>query len=374
MNIHAVLSVGLLAGTIIGAGVFSLPYLFWGTGFVPGIFYLLFFVFIYIIFYFMYSALLLQEKEQHDFFKLSEKYFSPHISKISSLIIIVELLLALVAYLVLTGMFFEFGFGIQGLIPTILFWVFGSLFLFFKLKWLGIAELLGTISIIGIVIFIFFVSGDTFNMGDVPLFSQTFNLDVFLLPFGPLLFSFSGRPAISKVVEEHRKANEKKTPFSIKKTLVLGTIIPALVYIIFVLGVLKIGGPITPDALSGLISLTSIEKALLGILGLITLWTSYVMIAINVKDIIVFDARRSRLLGFIIPLFFPICAYFLGLKDFLFVIGLAGGVFIACEGIFVTCMWQKAFPKHPLHTAGGFLYVVFGIAIVYEVAHFILGF
>ena len=39
----------ILVGTIVGAGIFGLPYVFAQVGFIPGIFYLLFFVVVFLI-------------------------------------------------------------------------------------------------------------------------------------------------------------------------------------------------------------------------------------------------------------------------------------------------------------------------------------
>ena len=373
MNKSAILSVGLLAGTIIGAGIFSLPYIFSRVGIIPATLYLVVFSGIYTVFYFMYSELLLQENKPHDFFTLAKKHLSKITSQFAPFFIIGELLFTLVVYLILAETFLDFGFGIKGIIPVLLFWACSSVFMFVRLNWLGIIEVLSTLSIIAVVIFIFFMGGTTISNSNFSLFPQAFDWKLFLLPFGPLLFSFSGRPAVSKVVEEYRRAKTDGSPFSIKKSLMWGTIIPAVIYLFFVLSVFRLGGTVSSDALSGLTFLSPILSALLGTLGLIALWDSYFIIGINIKDILTLDARWSRWIGICISLFSPLILYVLGFKDFLLVLGLVGGIFIACEGIFVTCMWQNAFPLHRFKKIANALYVVFFVAIIYEVLNIIFG-
>ncbi|MEW6617442.1 MAG: aromatic amino acid transport family protein [Patescibacteria group bacterium] len=373
MNKSAVLSVGLLAGTIIGAGIFSLPYLFYRVGIIPGILYLILFSVVYIAFYFMYSELLLKENEPHDFFALARKHLSKKTSHLASFFVIGELLFALVVYLILAETFLDFGFGIKGTIPVLLFWACSSIFMFIRLNWLGVIEVLSTLSIIVVVIFIFFIGGLTTNNSNFSLFPSNVDWKLLLLPFGPLLFSFSGRPAVSKVVEEYRKSKEEGNPFSIKKSLVWGTIVPAVIYLFFVLSVFRLGGAISPDTFSGLTFLSPLISALLGILGLIALWDSYFVIGINIKDILTLDARWPKWIGAGTSLFLPLVLYAFGFKDFLLVLGLVGGIFIAFEGIFVTRMWQRAFPLHKFRKIAGTLYIVFFIAIIYEVLNIVFG-
>lgn len=373
MNKSAVLSVGLLAGTIIGAGIFSLPYLFSRVGIILGITYLFVFSGVYIAFYFMYSSLLLKEEKPHDFFKLAEKNLSAPYSKIASFFAICELLFVLVVYLILAEKFLDFSLGINGIFSVCLFWALCSIFMFVRLRWLEIIEVLSTFSIIALIIFIFFLGGTTTNIPNLSFFPETFDWRLLLLPFGPLLFSFSGRSAISKMVEEYRKTKGSKNEFSIKTSFIWGTLIPAAIYFFFVLGVFRLGGNISPDTLSGLTFLPPIICGLLGLLGLIALWDSYFVIGINIKDILVLDARWPRWVGFGVPLFLPLVLYFFGLKDLILVLGLAGGIFTACAGIFVTRMWQNAFPLNKFTKASHVLYIVFSIAIVYEILNIIFG-
>jgi len=374
MNKSAVLSVGLLAGTIIGAGIFSLPYLFSRIGFVLGVLYLLAFSGIYIAFYFMYSSLLFKEEKPHDFFRLAEKNLSAPYSKIASFFAIGELLFVLVVYLILAEKFLNFGFGISGSLSVVLFWALSSVFMFVRLRWLEVIEVLSTFSIVALIIFIFFLGGTTMDVPNFSFFPKTLDWTLLLLPFGLLLFSFSGRSAISKIVEEYRKTKGSKNEFSLKKSFAWGTFIPAAIYFFFVLSVFRLGGDISPDTLSGLTFLSPVVCSVLGLLGLIALWDSYFVIGINIKDILILDAGWPRWIGFCIPLFLPLLLYFLGFKDLILVLGIAGGIFTACAGIFVTRMWQNAFPLNKFKNISSILYVVFFAAIVYEILNIIFKF
>ena len=150
----------------------------------------------------------------------------------------------------------------------------------------------------------------------------------------------------------------------------LGTAIPAVVYFFFTLGVLKLNPFVTPETLNSLGALSNSTQMLLGVFGLIALWTSYFVIGINVRDIMRVDLRRPKIEGAAVVLIAPLLLYALGFQNFLPAVSFIGSVFLALEGIFIVMMWRKAFPKNPLRLLSFLLYAVFVIALGYEVAMF----
>ncbi|MEK7629998.1 MAG: hypothetical protein AAB432_01260 [Patescibacteria group bacterium] len=367
MNRRAFLATGLLAGTIIGAGIFSLPYIFKEVGLATGFFYLIFFTAVYWIIHWMYAKILEIQPEEHQFFNLSKKYFAPFFANFASFLILFELIFVLVVYLILSPVFAQIAFGrsMTTLVPVLFFWLISSIFAFANLKWFGIAEFFGTIVILVIVGLTFFLGSSS------PLEINFFNkmdFGIFFLPFGPLLFSLSGRPALHKVVEAWRKSGKS---FSLNKVVGWGTVIPAVVYFIFVVGILRLNPNIAPEALNSLSFLPPFFLSVFGWLGLITLWTSYFVIAANVKDIFALDLKYPRWGAALLSLFAPLILYFLVSKEFLPVLSFTGGVFLAIESIFVVMIWHKAFPNHPYRAFTLLLYAVFVLALGYEIFKFV---
>ncbi|MDP3725119.1 MAG: hypothetical protein Q8R20_01465, partial [Nanoarchaeota archaeon] len=146
----------------------------------------------------------------------------------------------------------------------------------------------------------------------------------------------------------------------------LGSIIPALVYGFFVLGILRLNPSPTPEAVGGLF-LSPLLLRLLGGFGLVAIWTSYFVIGRNVRDNLKFDLKISRTLAVMIPLFLPLVLYAFGFRGFFEVVSLAGGLFLALEGIFVLAIWQRAFPKNGWRALLPLLYIVFLCALGYQV-------
>jgi len=354
----------ILAGTIIGAGIFSLPYVFRKIGLFNGFFYLIFFTFIYFFLHLMYGELLKINKNHYQFFNLAKKYLPSFISLPAALIILGELVFTLVVYLILAPVFGQLIFKIDKNILLLIFWFLGSIFIFAKLFWLEISEFFGVGSIFLILGLIIFLGLN--RPFQVPLW-KSFQWSTFFLPFGPLLFSLAGRPAISKIIESF--SNQEKIPLT--KIIFLGTALPAFVYFIFVLGVLRLNPYVSPEAFNSLGFLSPLALILLGAMGLLAIWTSYFILGLNLKETLISDLHFSPFLSALFVLFVPLFLYFIGLKNFLGVISWVGNVFLALEAIFIMTMWRRAFPDDKRRLIVLPLYFVFILAFVYEILVFI---
>jgi len=371
MNKRFLMAAMILSGTIIGAGVFSLPYVFREIGFLWGIFYLAFFTAVYFAVHVMYASTIEARDGNHQFFYYAREYLRRPFGDIAAWVILIELLLVLAVYLMLVPVFAPLVFGGGGIMALLVFWLLGSVFMFARLELVGWAEFLGALGII-LIVAVLFVAG--FLKGGAFATAPGLKLNIFalLLPFGPILFSLSGRPAIGKVVEEHRKAGVEGKPFSLKKSIFWGTAIPSAIYLIFIFSVLRLNPAITPETLNGLNFLPMPLLLILGLMGLITLWTSYFMVAINVKDILVVDLGWRKLIAGGLVAAVPLGLYFAGVQNFLSAVSFTGGIFLALEGIFVTMMWRGAFPAHRLRRLTPVFYLVFLVAIAHEVAKLIV--
>ena len=187
MNKNFLMAVMILSGTIIGAGVFSLPYVFREVGFFGGVFYLLFFTAVYFAVHVMYASTIEARDGNHQFFYYAREYLKRPLGDIAAWVILFELLLVLAVYLILVPVFAPLVFGENGMLPLLVFWFLGALFMFARLELVGWAEFLGALGIILIVATIFvvgFLSGGGFSAAP----KLELNLFTLLLPFGPLLF------------------------------------------------------------------------------------------------------------------------------------------------------------------------------------------
>lgn len=364
MNRNFILAASILAGTTIGAGIFSLPYVVSRIGLVTGFFYLIFFALIYFAVYLMYASVLRTRSGRHDFSYFADLYLPQIVSKFASLAILTETVFVLTIYLILAPTFLSLVTEIGPFAAVLIFWLLGSIFIFASLASQGITELLGILAIIFVVLVVIILGGGSgFN---VPFF-KSMDVPSFFLPFGPLLFSFAARVAVSRMIDEERVAKRAGRPFSFKGAVFLGTFVPALVYFLFVLGILGFSPNVTPEALDSLEGLPAPLLAIFGFLGLVTIWTSYFIIGANFKEILVEDKKVRPWIAALLVLVLPLGLYFMGLRDFLPVLSFTGSVFLGLEGIFLIAIWRRAFPNHPWKWVSLPLYLVFWVALIYAI-------
>ncbi len=328
----------ILAGMIIGAGVFSLPFVFVQAGLSTGFFYLGFFGLIYILLYFLYADVIVRTPGDHRFVGYSKIYLGP-IGFWSSLFIgLVQLILVLTVYLILAPSFSRLLISADLTYHFLFFWIIGSVTIFSNSKRLAFLEFLIVIGIAAIMalIFIFGLKGFltspiSFGLLDISKF----------LAVGPILFALSGALAIPEMVNYFREA---KIPLSfMKRALALGGAIPMIAYGAFVVGVIGLSGSVTEDAVSGLVgSVPQFFLILVGVLGFLALLSSYIIVGDNVRRIIEYDLHLPAWVGGAAAILLPPMLYIAGLQNFIGAVSFIGLFFLPLEAIFIIAIWLRA--------------------------------
>lgn len=369
-----ILPASILAGTIIGAGIFSLPFVFKAAGLGAGLFYLFLAAIVYILAHLMYADIIIRTKEVHRFVGYAQIYLGKGAFWLSILMTVVEMIFVMTIYLVLSQSFSNlitaFGGGFEKLL---VFWFFGSIAIFLSLKRIAFLEFLITGGIVLIIGLVFFLGLGRFL--DISSAEFIPNWSKVLLPLAPILFALSGRVAIPSVVLYLKDRPEAYK--LIKKSIIIGTVIPAIVYALFVFGVLGLSTNVTQDAITGLIGqIPQTVLILIGVLGLLSLWSSYIIVGLDVNSILVYDLKFSAWLRFLLVVLGPLLLYLAGFQSFLGLVSFVGGVFLPLEGIFIISMWLKAnrvlsAPPVLLKKVNafviGFLFFVLAIALSYEI-------
>lgn len=355
-------SVGLLAATTIGAGMFSLPYIFKESGWLLGIFYLLLLGGILIFAHYLYWLSLARVKEKSRLLGLAREHLGNAAFYAAIISVIIGLFLTLVVYLILAQQFSRLimpepasNFG------AVLFWLIASLPFLLKLPRLVGAEFLGTLLMVFIVMLVFITGHDGFS-GIAPI-----KIENIFLPFGAILFSLTGWTAIEPMFEWQKRNSDSK-PLS---KLAFGTILSAIVYLLFIFGIFGSNEAISPDTLSGLSSWPPWKLQLLGWLGIFAMWTSYVPISLEIKNELEKDLHMPAFLSFGVALILPPVIFLSGFFNFLGAIGLAGGVFLALQYVFIILVSKKILALSGLKKFfANLLLFVFLVAAVYEVYYF----
>ncbi len=348
---NIILPASLLAGTIIGAGIFALPFIFEKAGILTGLFYLIIFGGVLTLIHLMYADVILKTEggqNLHRFSGYAKIYLGNWGFWLSILMTIIGMLFVLTVYLILSVSFVNLikpiGLDVPDVSKLLIFWLFGSAAIFLGIRRIAFSEFLITG---GIIVIILIILGYGLGRLDRIISVPAFNLQNILLPYGAILFALSGRVAIPVVVSYFQKI--RRPLAEIKKPIILGTLVPALVYLLFVFGIWGLSEVVSEDAISGLVGQIPNEVlVLIGVFGLISLWSSYIVIGLDIKNSLKFDLRFPKILASLTVVILPPLFYFWGFKSFLALVSIVGGVFIALEGIFIVLMWRQALKRSPL--------------------------
>lgn len=342
---NVILPASLLAGTIIGAGVFALPFVFEKAGILAGLFYLVLFGIILSFIHLMYADVIVKTEKAHRFVGYVKIYLGKFAGKLSLLTSVIGLLVSMVVYLVLAISFINLiAPSLPDAYKVLIFWLIASLTIFLRAKRLAFLEFLVTAAIIIIILVIFFFGIGNFSskIGSLALFSPVF----LFLPYGAVLFSLAGRTAVPSVVSYFR--DKKDNLIKSKLPIILGTLAPAIVYLLFVFGIIGLSGQVSQDSVSGLIgNVPAWILYLLGILGFFSLWSTYIMLSQEIEKSLEEDFSFSKILAGVIAVFVPLVLYFAGFNNFLILISIVGGVFVGFEGILIILMWLKVSRRSP---------------------------
>jgi amino acid permease len=327
-------ALAILVGTIIGAGFLGIPYVVAKSGFIPGIF-LLLFVFLFMLITKLYlGEVILRTRGNNQLTGYAKKYLGKWGEILMFFAMIFGIYSALIAYLIgegrsLSYLFFgNFNFGF---IFSLLFWMVLSYFTFIGLRALKKYEKISMFLVMFLFILITIRYGTGIQIENL-VYSNKTNL---FLPFGVILFSFLGFSAMPEV-ERIMRGREKH----MKEIIILGLLIPLLAYSIFTLIIVGNFG----------LEVNEIATLSLGrfysLLGIFTMFTAYFVLSIAIRDMFRFDLKLGRLRGWALSSFVPLIIFiflhFLKLDSFAQILGIAGVVSGGLTGILILIMNYKS--------------------------------
>jgi len=368
---NLLLPAGFLASTIVGAGMFALPYVTAAAGLAVGVGYLILFSVVSALMHLLYADVIVRTPENHRFVGYAELYLGKIGKGIAVVATIVGILFSLMIYLVLASSFLKVFISGPDLMLALGFWLLASIPIFFNINRLVASENIIMAGMIGIILLIFFYGAPGVSR---VVMSPLANPSLIFLPYGAILFSLAGRTAVPALLGYFR--NNGKPVKAAKAAIILGSMVPAALYLLFILSILAISPSVSEDSITGVReALPSWVVSLLTVLGLIAIWSTYIVIGRDVKKSLFYDFKFPDFFAGAAVVAVPLGLYLLGLRELVPLISVAGGVFIGLEGIFVLLMWRQAsqvpasaplisrFPAAVLYI----LLLVFGLGIVYEI-------
>jgi len=365
-------------GTVIGVGIFGLPFVALKAGFLVTFTYFLIMAFIVILVNFLYAEVVLGTEKIHRLPGYVGQYLSKKWKKATFFIIAIGVMGALLAYLIIGGEFLSFllapYLGGSAAIYTLLFFGVGSYLLFRGIKSISQVELF-LFGVFLVILILFFIKA--FPLVNIDNF-KNIDLSFITFPYGVILFSLWGAAVIPEIKEmlARNMSDKKKISRSLKGIVLLGVAGVVVIYLLFIFIVLGVSGLNTSEeAISGLGLIFGENIVKLGfIFGIITCFTSFLTLGLTLKKSLWYDFGFSQNKAWLVTCLFPLIFFFLGVRKFIEVIGFTGAVALGLEGMMIIFLYnsflKKKFSKKmsPLFFV---LILVFAAGIVLETFYFL---
>lgn len=335
------LGVSVLIGTMVGAGIFGIPYVIAQSGVIPGFFYLLILGGVMILVHLFLGEIALRTKGKHRLIGYSQKYLGNWAKKITTFSTILGVSGALLAYIIIGGNFLEILFSswisVDSFYLSLFFWAILVYFIFRGIKLIAPTEIFTNLSFFLIIFIISCFALPKINFENfIPI-----NAPNIFLPFGVILFSLVGFTAIPEIGEILKTAKDRK---SFKKLVVFTFLLILFFYLIFSLVVLGVSGEKTsPETFRGLVPFLGSKIIFFGALAaVITLADSFLVIALYLKNSLIYDYKFPKTLAALFSCFFPLFLFLIGLRSFIEVISFVGIIIGVIEGIMIVLIFKKA--------------------------------
>lgn len=330
------LAVFSLVGTTIGAGIFSLPYVFAKAGFFVGLAEFVVLVFIVLLIQQILGEITLRTKGHKRLIGLTSNYLGRPWGTLVTASVLLGGIGVLLIYIIFGGQFLSLITGQDVFWSSIVFFIFWFLAVLTRPRTFGRTEFYISSLVIFIIILISFFN---FRYIDFNNF-RGFDIKNILLPYGVILFAMTGYTVIPEMED---LLGDKK--HKLKKAIKYGTLIPAIVYLIFVFIVLGVSGQLTSsDAILGFSrALNSGYIMFLGaILGLLAVTGAALSYGVYFKETLWYDLKLNKKLAWVLTGLIPLSLFLLGARDVIPVISIVGALFFGFQAIIILMIHKKA--------------------------------
>lgn len=326
-------AIALLIGTVIGAGILGLPYVFSQAGFWGGTISLIIIALATTLMSLYFGEVCLRNKEVHHLAGFAKKYLGNKWKYIALLIETVGIYAVLIAYLIGIGMVAANLFGGTASVWSTLFFVIVAPLIYFGFERtsrmefvITMAKILALLLIIGLL----FPASGTAKIESAITFPAMF------LPVGILIFSFMGYTVIPEIKENVLKGNKK----SLWKVILIAMAVTVLIYFVFNYVFAGNFGNLVSEI--GTNSLTGKAVWIGALFVLLTLVTPFIALSAVIKNIYIKDFGIDRRFSWFLAAFIPYIIFLYGGFSFVELISFAGALAFGLLGIITVIVTFKA--------------------------------
>lgn len=342
-------AIATFVGTIIGAGILGIPYVVAQAGLWTGVAVIIGIGLVSIMLYLYLGEVTLRTRGFHQLTGYAEKYVGKWGKKLMTFSMIFGIYGALIAYIIGEGEALGALFGLNGseifnilgfsvtwnILFSLIFFVIVSYIVYAGLNAVGGSEMV-LLPIMLIVVFI--ISAFAFFHVDSSNFTA-FSWGKILAPYGVILFAYLGATAVPEMEQEL-----VKNKGLMKKAVIIGTVIPIIIYLIFAMIIVGVTGTGTTQvATIGLGEIMGQKMVVFGnIFAVFAMATSFLALALALQQMYQYDYDLNKKLSWALTCLIPLVIAISGITSFIGVIGLGGVIAGGIDGVLIVIMAHKA--------------------------------
>lgn len=325
-----------LIGTIIGVGVFGVPYALSKIGVLGGLAYFVVLGGIQLLQHLFYAEAAIACPEKLRLAGLTERYLGKKAKLIAAVSMTFGYWASILAYMIVGGTFLHvlmspllggqvFAYQVAWMLAAAAVVYFG----------LDIVTRIGFFTTSGLIVAMLSIIAIGIPRARPAAFAVAGGYD-FILPYGVILFSLGGLPAILEM-EDVLKGKHARY----RTAIVVGTVAAAVLTAAFGFVIWGVTGPATtPDGIAGLRrSLGGGIAVLAAIFGLLAVTTACFSVSINLQNSIQYDFKVRHPVAWLATFGVPFGVFLWGAKNFVSIISFSGAVFGGITAVFVALLY-----------------------------------
>ncbi|MBI4458241.1 hypothetical protein HY633_04725 [Candidatus Uhrbacteria bacterium] len=330
------IAVMTLVGTIIGVGIFAVPYALDRVGVTVGAVYFLLLGGIQLLQHLFYAETAIATAEKHRLVGLVERHLGKNSRHLASISSIFGFWGAMIAYILVGGVFLHTllagQLGGQPWHYQLAWAVLGGLVIVRGLDFVSKVEFWMTIGLLATM-------GMIIGLGLPHVRPANFHfvaMGDFFLPYGIILFALNGLsaiPSMEEIVGGDRNA--------FRLSVVYGSLIATAMTALFGFVVWGVTGrATTEDAVAGLrLALGPDITMIAALFGFLAVATSYFTTALNLRETFEYDYKIRALPAWLMAAGVPLIVFLLGAESFIGIISFTGAVFGGIVAVLIAVMY-----------------------------------
>ncbi len=327
--------VSLIIGSTVGAGVLSIPFVIARVGVPVGMVYIVVIGLLMMCLNLLVGELSARTGQNLQMVGFARLYLGDWAGFLMTVIMYLSMFGTLVVYIIGEGQTLQALFGGGSLIWSIIFFFVASVPVIIGMGGVKRVELIIIFSILFILLIISLSSATKIEYS----YLTEINLFDIFLPYGVLLFAFSGANGIPEAYSLMKKDKD-----NFKKAIIISGLLVMVVYALFAFVVVGVTGPFTTEiATIGLgMSMGKFTMLLGNIFASLAMCTGFIMTATALRDSLCWDFRASYRFSTFIVLFVPILIFLSGTRGFVAMIEVIGGVFFSLQVLLFLLIYWRA--------------------------------